>query len=113
MTIDTSDEQVRSRRLHEGEEAALLAAGDLINDEQHWFAGLSMKRRILGARWLGGRGSELDRVRLNDTDFKTWRVKIRAGKSKAARTVWLSDESPLREKQSAPHATTSAARPCG
>jgi integrase len=88
---------VRSRRLHEGEEAALLAACDLINDEQNWFAGLAMKRRILGARWLGSRGSELDRLRLDDIDFKTWRVKIRAGKSKTARTVWLSDESPLRE----------------
>jgi integrase len=97
VTIDTSDEEVRSRRLHEGEEAALLAACDLINDEQHWFAGLAMKRRILGARWLGGRGSELDRLRLDDIDFKTWRVKIRAGKSKTARTVWLSDESPLRD----------------
>ena len=32
-----------------------------------------------------------------DIDFKTWRVKVRAGKSKKARTVWLSDESPLRD----------------
>jgi integrase len=97
VTIDTSAEEVRSRRLHAGEEAALLAACDLISDEQHWFAGLAMKRRILGARWLGARGSELDRVTSADIDFKTWRVKIRAGKSKKPRTIWLSDESPLRE----------------
>ena len=98
VTIDTSNEESRSRRLHEGEETALLAACDLINDEQHWFAGLPMKRRILGARWLGARGSELDRVRTStDIDFKTWRVQIRAGKSKKPRTIWLSDESPLRE----------------
>jgi len=95
--VITSGEEVRSRRLHAGEEAALVAACDLINDEHHWFAGLAMKRRILGARWLGGRGSELDRIRRDDIDFKTWRVKIRAGKSKKARTVWLSDESPLRD----------------
>ena len=95
VTIDTSGEDVRSRRLHVGEEAALLAACDLINDEQHWFAGAALKRRILGARWLGARSSELDRVRVADIDFKTWRGKIRAGKSKTARTVWLSDESGL------------------
>ena len=113
VTIDTSNEESRSRRLHEGEETALLAACDLINDEQHWFAGLPMKRRILGARWLGARGSELDRVRTStDIDFKTWRVKIRAGKSKKPRTIWLSDESPLRESP-APTAVPEAAARSG
>ena len=111
VTIDTSEEDVRSRRLHEGEEAALLAACDLINDEQHWFAGLPMKRRLLGARWLGARGSELDRIKTStDIDFKTWRVKIRAGKSKKPRTIWLSDESPLRDQLLATAVPEAAAR---
>jgi integrase len=97
VTIDVSAEEPRSRRLHDGEEAALLAACDQINDEQHWFAGLALKRRILGARWLGARGSELDRVTLDDINFKAWTVRIRQGKSTKPRTIWLSDESPLRE----------------
>src|SRR5262245_7587464 len=97
VTIDTSKEEIRSRRLHDGEEAALLVACDQIDDEQHWFAGLAIKRRILGALWLGARGSELDRVTLDDIDFTTWRVKIRKGKSRKPRTIWLSDDSPLRD----------------
>ena len=95
IQIKLSDEVQRTRRLHEGEEAALLAACDAINTLDHKFAGPAIKRRLLGTLWLGARGSELDRVQLADINFRTWDVQLRKGKS-APRAVWLDARSPLR-----------------
>ena len=95
IQIKLGDEVQRTRRLHEGEEAALLAACDAINTLDHKFAGPAIKRRLLGTLWLGARGSELDRVQLADINFRTWDVQLRKGKSKP-RAVWLDDRSPLR-----------------
>ena len=95
IQIKLSDEVQRTRRLHEGEEAALLAACDAINTLDHKYAGPAIKRRLLGTLWLGARGSELDRVQIGDINFRTWDVQLRKGKSKP-RAVWLDDRSPLR-----------------
>jgi integrase len=95
IQIKLSEEVQRTRRLHAGEEAALLAACDAINTLDHKYAGPAIKRRILGTLWLGARGSELDRVQIADVNFRTWDVLLRKGKS-APRAVWLDDRSPLR-----------------
>lgn len=95
IQIKASDEVQRTRRLHEGEEDALLAACDLLDTPDHKYAGRALKRRILGTLWLGARGSELDRVHLADVHFKSWDVLLQKGKS-APRAVWLDDRSPLR-----------------
>jgi integrase len=95
IQIKLSEEVQRTRRLHAGEEAALLAACDAINTLDHKYAGPAIQRRILGTLWLGARGSELDRVQIADVNFRTWDVLLRKGKS-APRAVWLDDRSPLR-----------------
>jgi integrase len=58
----TDSEAGRTRRLHDGEETALLDACQAIADKDHRYAGLSLRRRLLGALETGGRGSELNRV---------------------------------------------------
>jgi integrase len=95
IQIKAGDEVQRTRRLREGEEAALLAACDLLDSACHKYSGRALKRRLLGTLWLGARGSELDRVHLADVNFKTWDVTLRRGKSQP-RTVWLAEASPLR-----------------
>jgi integrase len=81
IVIKTTDETQRVRRLRIGEEAALLAACDAIADADHHYAGHALKRRILGALYLGARGSELSRVRVGDLDWPAWTISLRAGKS--------------------------------
>lgn len=95
IQIKAGDEVQRTRRLQEGEEDKLLAACDVLDSADHKYSGTALKRRLLGTLWLGARGSELDRVRLADVNFKTWDVTLTRGKS-APRTVWLPDTSPLR-----------------
>jgi integrase len=95
IQIKAGDEVQRTRRLHEGEEAALLAACDVLDSADHKYSGTALKRRLLGTLWLGARGSELDRVRLAHVNFRSWDVTLQKGKS-APRTVWLPDTSPLR-----------------
>jgi integrase len=95
IQVKLGDEVQRTRRLREGEESALLAACDAIQTEDHKYAGLAIKRRILGTLWLGARASELDRVQLQDVNFHAWTVTLRKGKSQP-RTVWLDARSPLR-----------------
>jgi integrase len=53
----------RIRRLHDGEEEALLEACRAIDNADHKFAGRYLRRRILGVLETAGRGSELNRVR--------------------------------------------------
>lgn len=96
IQIKASDEVQRTRRLQEGEEAALLAACDATDTADHHYAGRAIRRRILGTLWLGARGSELDRVQLAHVNFRTWDVLLQKGKS-APRAVWLDDRSPLRD----------------
>jgi integrase len=96
IQIKAGDEVQRTRRLREGEEAALLAACDVLDSPDHKHSGTALKRRLLGTLWLGARGSELDRVQLADVHFKSWDVTLKRGKS-APRTVWLPEASPLRE----------------
>jgi integrase len=79
--IRTSQETQRTRRLQAGEESALLKACDQTNDLDHVWAGGALKRRILGALELGARGSELDRVRRDDVDWRAWTVTLTKGKS--------------------------------
>ena len=95
IQIKASTEVQRTRRLQVGEEAALLAACDVLDSADHKHSGLALKRRLLGTLWLGARGSELDRVRLADVNFKTWDIALQKGKSQP-RTVWLPEASPLR-----------------
>jgi integrase len=95
IQIKASDEVQRTRRLREGEEAALLAACDVLDSPDHKYSGTALKRRLLGTLWLGARGSELDRVRLAHVNFRTWDVLLQKGKS-APRAVWLAEASPLR-----------------
>ena len=95
IQIKLSEETQRTRRLQAGEEAALLAACDAIHSADHKYAGLAIKRRLLGTLWLGARGSELDRVQLAHVNFRSWDVLLQKGKS-APRAVWLDDRSPLR-----------------
>lgn len=95
IQIKASDEVQRTRRLREGEEAALLAACDVLDSADHQYSGRALKRRLLGTLWLGARGSELDRVQLAHVNFKSWDVTLQKGKSQP-RTVWLADASPLR-----------------
>jgi integrase len=95
IQIKAGDEVQRTRRLQDGEEAALLAACDVLDSVEHKYSGTALKRRLLGTLWLGARGSELDRVRLAHVNFRTWDVTLQKGKS-APRTVWLPDTSPLR-----------------
>jgi integrase len=95
IQIKAGDEVQRTRRLQEGEEAAVLAACDVLDSADHKYSGRALKRRLLGTLWLGARGSELDRVRLADVNFKSWDVTLQRGKSQP-RTVWLAEASPLR-----------------
>jgi integrase len=95
IQIKAGDEVQRTRRLHEGEEVALLAACDVLDSPDHKCSGTALKRRLLGTLWLGARGSELDRVQLAHVNFKSWEVTLQKGKS-APRTVWLAEASPLR-----------------
>jgi integrase len=95
IQIKAGDEVQRTRRLQEGEEAALLAACDVLDSPDHKHSGTALKRRLLGTLWLGARGSELDRVELTDVNFRSWDVTLKRGKS-APRTVWLAEASPLR-----------------
>ena len=95
IQIKAGDEVQRTRRLHEGEEAALLAACDVLDSNDHKYSGRALQRRLLGTHWLGARGSELDRVQLAHVNFKTWDITMQKGKSQP-RTVWLPEASPLR-----------------
>src|SRR5262245_30343592 len=72
IVIRTSLETQRTRRLYDGEEAALLTACDQVNDLDHYWAGGALKRRILGTLYAGARGSELDRVRVEHIDWRAW-----------------------------------------
>jgi integrase len=98
VTINESDEEPHTRRLHDGELTALLQACREFNNAQHQFAGAGIERRILGAYWLGARGSELDRVQIAHIDYKAWIVTLTKGKSKASRPIWVDeDATELRE----------------
>jgi hypothetical protein len=89
LAIETSDD-TRTRRLRvlkdgRTEEEALLAACRLIADPDHKFAGRALERRILGALYLGGRGSELNRVRLEHVCFapaKGWPYVVFLGRER-------------------------------
>jgi integrase len=96
VTIDVEDEEPRGRRLHDGEEQALLQACQEFNNWRHKFAGAAIERRIRGALGLGARGSELDRVQNKHIDYKEWIVKLTKGKSKKERPIWVEQET-LRE----------------
>lgn len=95
IQIKAGDEVQRTRRLREGEEAALLAACVVLDSPDHKSSGRALKRRLLGTLWLGARGSELDRVQLAHVNFQTWDITLQKGKSQP-RTVWLPEASPLR-----------------
>ena len=91
VTIDISDEEPRGRRLHDGEEAALLKAAREHHDAHHQFAGAAIERRIRGALGLAARGSELDRVQVKHVDYKAWIVTLTKGKSRQPRPIWVPD----------------------
>ena len=95
IVIQTSRETQRVRRLKVGEEAALVAACNQVNDLDHRWAGGAILRRVLGAIYLGGRGTELDRVLVTDIDWASWEITLRAGKSREARTLSIDPSGPL------------------
>lgn len=64
--VQLVDELGRKRRLEDGELEALLDACRAIDNADHQFAGRYLRRRILGAVETGGRGSELNRVRVRE-----------------------------------------------
>jgi integrase len=68
LAIEGVDD-TRTRRLFQWEEAALLAACRTMADQAHKQAGVALERRLLGALYLGGRGSDLDRVRVEHISF--------------------------------------------
>jgi integrase len=102
-------DDTRARRLKvlpdgRTEEQALVAACRLLQDADHKFAGRALERRIVGALTLGGRGSDLDRVRLEHVGFapaKGWPYvtflgRARGGgKAKRDRRVPFNPEGPL------------------
>lgn len=86
IVIRTSDETVRARRLHAGEEAKLIKACKAVNDLDHQWAGGALLRRILGGLEVGGRGSELDRVTTDHIDWVKWEITL-TGKSGLPRVL--------------------------
>jgi integrase len=72
----TDLDDTRSRRLKPrlfsglSEEAALLVACQVMKGEIHQGAGIALERRILGALELAGRGSDLNRVRVEHVVLK-------------------------------------------
>lgn len=73
--------------MHDGEENALVAACTQINDLDHQWAGGALHRRILGALYLGARGSELSRVVVTDINWVKCEITLRTGKSRKERIL--------------------------
>jgi integrase len=82
MVIKTSEEEPRTRRLEDGEEAALFAALAVLDDKQHRFRKDVMTRVVLAALRAAMRQSELCRVRETDVDWTRCILTLRKGSQK-------------------------------
>ena len=80
--IKTSEEEPRTRRLQDGEEAALFAALAGLDDKQHRFRADVMQRLLLGVLHAALRLSEAVRVRTTDIDWTRGTIALRKGRQK-------------------------------
>jgi integrase len=83
MVIKTSEEEPRTRRLHDGEEDALITALDVLDDKQHRYRKAVMERVVRGVIECGLRQSELCRVRTTEIDWANCLIGLPKGKQKA------------------------------
>jgi integrase len=82
MVIKTNEEEPRTRRLHDGEEAALLSSIAVLDDKQHRFRADVMTRIVLGVLRCALRQSEVCRVRVTDVDWTRCLITLRKGQQK-------------------------------